>query len=196
MTTCRFCGSDLPDSALLCGECGRSTHPDDPQMAAGPLKQSEAPPAPRTGGPPSTPPVLWPRDTAVVPTEDEWDTYQSLDAPPPLPQVSGERFTLQFSTGESIVVAGSGLIGRGPSPEPGEYVDHLIPIFDVGRSMSKTHVEFGQESGSFWVSDRYSTNGTLVRRPGTEPARCVPGRRCFVERGTRVEMGDQFFIVS
>src|SRR5690606_38087635 len=108
----------------------------------------------------------------------------------------GERYVLQFSTGESIVVAGTGLIGRNPSPEPSEYVDELVAIFDVGKSVSKTHVEFGQESGRFWLSDRYSTNGTVVRQPDTDPVRCEPGKRYMIARGSRVEIGEQFFIVS
>ena len=60
---------------------------------------------------------------------------------------SGARYVLQFSTGESVTVGGSGLVGRNPSMQPGEYVDQLVPIFDAGKSVSKTHLEFGQEAG-------------------------------------------------
>lgn len=109
---------------------------------------------------------------------------------------TGERFVLQFSTGESVTVHGAGLIGRNPSAQPGEYVDQLVSIFDVGKSVSKTHLEFGQEGGRFWVSDRYSTNGSIVRQPEAEPRRCEPGRRYFVMRGTRIDVGEQFFVVS
>ena len=108
----------------------------------------------------------------------------------------GERFVLQFSTGESIIVTGAGLVGRNPAAQPGEFVDQLVAIFDAGKSVSKTHLEFGQEAGRFWVSDRYSTNGSIVRQPDAEPRRCEPGRRYFVARGTRVDVGDQFFVVS
>ncbi len=107
-----------------------------------------------------------------------------------------ERFVLQFSTGESVTVSGLGLIGRNPSSQPGEYVDQLVTIFDAGKSVSKTHLEFGQDSGRFWVSDRYSTNGSTVRQPDQEPKRCEPGRRYFIARGTRVDIGEQFFVVS
>jgi predicted nucleic acid-binding Zn ribbon protein len=107
-----------------------------------------------------------------------------------------ERFVLQFSTGESITVSGAGLVGRNPASQPGEFVDQLVTIFDAGKSVSKTHLEFGQDSGRFWVSDRYSTNGSTVRQPDAEPKRCEPGRRYFIARGTRVDIGDQFFVVS
>ena len=109
---------------------------------------------------------------------------------------SGTRFVLQFSTGESVTVVGSGLVGRNPSMQPGEYVDQLVPIFDAGKSVSKTHLEYGQEAGRFWVSDRYSTNGTTLRQPDAEPRRADPGRRFFIARGTRVDIGEQFFVVS
>ena len=109
---------------------------------------------------------------------------------------AGTRYVLQFSTGESVTVAGSGLVGRNPSMQPGEYVDQLVPIFDAGKSVSKTHLEFGQEAGRFWVSDRYSTNGSVIRQPDAEPRRCDAGRRYFIARGTRVDVGEQFFVVS
>jgi uncharacterized Zn finger protein (UPF0148 family) len=108
----------------------------------------------------------------------------------------GTRYVLQFSTGESVTVAGSGLVGRNPSMQPGEYVDQLVPIFDASKSVSKTHLEFGQEAGRFWVSDRYSTNGSVIRQPDSEPRRCDAGRRYFIGRGTRVDVGEQFFVVS
>ncbi len=111
-------------------------------------------------------------------------------------RAAGERFTLQFSTGESVTVFGSGLLGRNPTPQPGEFFDQLVGISDPGKSVSKTHLEFGQESGSFWVSDRYSGNGSVVREPEAEERRLVAGRRYRIVRGTRVDIGEQFFVVS
>lgn len=109
---------------------------------------------------------------------------------------AGERFVLQFSTGENVTVRGQGLIGRNPGAEPGEVVDQLVAVFDPTKSVSKTHLEFGQESGRFWVSDRFSTNGSVVRQPDADPQRCDPGKRYFIARGTRVDIGEQFFVVS
>ena len=109
---------------------------------------------------------------------------------------SGSRFVLQFSTGESVTVFGTGLIGRNPVPQPGEYFDHYVTIVDPGKSVSKTHLEFGQTGGAFWVSDRWSGNGTLVREPESEAVRCDAGKRYRVVRGTRVSIGEQFFVIS
>jgi predicted component of type VI protein secretion system len=108
----------------------------------------------------------------------------------------GEKFVLQFSTGESVLVRGTGLIGRAPVTQPGEYVDLLLPVYDPARSISKTHLEFGQEDGVFWIIDRWSGNGTVLH-PLTGPAkRCEPGKRVRVDRGARVALGDQFFTLG
>ena len=124
------------------------------------------------------------------------DDGEDIEATRIVSAAGGDRFVLQFSTGESVTVSGAGLIGRNPAAQPGEYVDQLVSIFDVGKSVSKTHLAFGQEGGRFWVSDRYSTNGSVVRQPEAEQRRCEPGRRYFVVRGTRVDLGEQFFVVS
>ena len=108
----------------------------------------------------------------------------------------GDRFVLQFSTGESVTVFGSGLIGRNPHAEPGERFDHIVRLSDATKSVSKTHVEFGQEAGAFWIKDRYSGNGTVIREPDTSPVRCLPDRRHRLARGSRVDIGEQFFVVS
>jgi hypothetical protein len=109
---------------------------------------------------------------------------------------AGERFVLQFSTGESVIVYGTGLIGRNPRPEPGEFFDQLVRVLDPSRSVSKVHLEFGQDAGTFWIKDRFSGNGTVVREPDSVAVRCQPEKRFRVTRGTRVEIGEQFFIVS
>jgi pSer/pThr/pTyr-binding forkhead associated (FHA) protein len=108
----------------------------------------------------------------------------------------GDAFILQFSTGENLTVAGTGLIGRNPLAEPGEYFDSLVSIVDPGKSVSKTHLEFGQDGGQFWISDRYSANGTVVREPDRPARRGEAGKRYRVVRGTRIDIGEQFFIVS
>ena len=116
--------------------------------------------------------------------------------PAPIEPEPAERYILQFSTGESVTVTGSGLVGRNPSAEPGEYVDQLVTIVDPGKSVSKTHLEFGQEGGALWISDRFSGNGSGIRLPDLPRQHCDAGKRYPVPRGARVDIGDQFFIVS
>ena len=310
---CTYCGTELPEGALFCGECGRSAAPaakghprvQVPTVRPGEVHRStgaipvvaEVPAGDAIAAPqPAPEPSAWhwgeattgqvlceqcgatmdatdifcgecgavsqaaarhfsqPRDTVVIERllpveEDSLDgiddrvedvviAEDSIDAPAPAPEPEpepepepvadadepaagphshdlpfaesddveatriigrvkpGERFILQFSTGESSTVYGSGLVGRNPLPEPGEYFDQLVRVIDPSRSVSKTHLEFGQSDGAFWVLDRYSGNGTIVREPDAPPVRCLPDKRYRVVRGTRVEIGEQFFIVS
>lgn len=124
------------------------------------------------------------------------DTAIDLESTRLVSRGAYSRYVLQFSTGESVTVTGTGLVGRNPGMEPDEFVDQLVTLVDGGRSVSKTHLAFGQEQGRFWISDRYSTNGTVVRAPEEPERRCEPGRRYLVSRGTRVDIGEQFFVVS
>src|SRR5690606_35014259 len=134
-----------------------------------------------------------------APAESEGDFLPSPPAPAPT-AVSSQphietpsdessdqrsRFVLQFSTGESASVSGTGLIGRNPTPEPGEYFDELVTITDPSRSVSKTHLEFGQEAGDFWIRDRYSGNGTELRAPDAAVVHLIADRRYRVPRGSR-----------
>jgi hypothetical protein len=151
-----------------------------------------APSAPAPTLPVRPDPFPWgDRGSAIFSDSDELE--QTLIVPR---RETGERFVLQFSTGESVTVFGSGLLGRNPTPQPTEYFDQLVSITDPGKSVSKTHLEFGQEAGSFWVSDRFSGNGSAVREPEAAPRRLVAGKRYRIVRGTRVDIGEQFFVVS
>lgn len=157
--------------------------------------------APPVAVPPvSVPPVsVPPAGTVPAPLPKVPSPVPTFVAPDPVPApapVPTEKYVLQFSTGESVIVTGSGIIGRNPFAEPGEYVDHLVTVVDYDKSVSKSHLEFGQDEAGFWVSDRYSANGTTVREPDRDARRCEAGTRVHIVRGSRVDMGEQFFVVS
>jgi len=173
-----------------------------PAPAPAAAAQPETPKALLT--PPVTPPVTRAvaAPAASVPTTPRRldagfeSQHDDLEATRIVRGRQGDRFVLQFSTGENATVFGTGLIGRNPVLQPGEFVDQLVTILDQGKSVSKTHLEFGQTSGVFWVVDRFSANGTVVRQPDAPPQRLDPGKRQPVARGTRVDIGEQFFVVS
>lgn len=204
---CAQCGAPLSASDIFCPECGFVRHreggrarPSDTNILdpfPWGLPRSTEPVAPHNHAPaefePDAPPKAVATDVPAKPFAEIADVSETRLVPR---GPRGDRYVLQFSTGESVSVAGTGLVGRNPVAEPGEYVDTLIAIVDPGRSVSKTHLEFGQDDTSFWVSDRYSGNGTVVREPDREPRRCEAGKRYRVTRGARVEIGEQFFIVS
>lgn len=192
--TCSQCGAELSPSDIFCGECGfvRQAAVRTPDTAIlDPFPWG----LPRSIE--SSPEVVFDDGGVDDASVDDADDDDDIDATRIVSRSgTGERFVLQFSTGESVSVTGTGLLGRNPIPEPGEYFDSLVVITDSGKSVSKTHLEFGQEAGAFWVSDRFSGNGTFVREPDRQPRRCDPGKRYRIVRGTRVDIGEQFFIVS
>lgn len=260
---CGYCGTELPATALFCGECGRSlatstgrTAPvsmrperepvafaspvadeidgatvvtrvkpepveppaPEPELEPEPVEPAAVEPDPQPApvveldpwkAPAASAPVTVTNPTPT-PAPDPWSPPVRLLRPAPAPAVeediektrivtntvTGQRFVLQFSTGESVTIFGTGLVGRNPVKEPAEYFDHLVTIVDPGKSVSKTHLEFGQIGTSFWVADRFSGNGTTIREPDSAARRCEPGKRYRIARGTRVTMGEQFFVVS
>jgi hypothetical protein len=192
--TCAQCGALLAVSDIFCGVCGF-------------VRKSVAAPTARPSDTVAYDPFPWglPRVSDVVPPEvapeappePTYDDDSDVEATRIVERSGrGDRFVLQFSTGESVSVSGTGLIGRNPVAEPGEYFDSLVTIVDPGKSVSKTHLEFGQDAGAFWVSDRFSANGTVLREPDRPMRRGDAGKRYRVVRGTRVDIGEQFFIVS
>jgi hypothetical protein len=186
---CFRCGTLAEPEDLYCAECG--TVLASRTRAIEPL--SSTPPEPAALAEPA--PALAP-EHAPEP-EPEPEPHEDTEATRMVPRTAeGHRFVLQFSTGESVTVTGSGLAGRHPRAEPGEFVDHLVTILDPGRSVSKTHFEFGHEQGFFWFSDRHSGNGSVIREPGAAPRLCEPGRRYRIVRGTRIDIGEQFVVVS
>ncbi|UIP58171.1 hypothetical protein DSM26151_10420 [Agromyces marinus] len=188
---------------MFCGACGSSTsatpesrRPFDPRPGdtfvihrteTGVLSVPVHPPGPFEPPAASAP--------APAPDEDA-DEEPASGATPEEAPPAASAFVLTFTTGEVVTVRGTGLVGRRPLAEPEEAFDHLVQIVDRGVSVSKTHLEFGQHEGALWVADRYSANGTVVRRPGESGVRCEPGRRVLVPRGSRVEIGEQAFTVA
>ncbi len=183
---CVQCGSELEQDDIFCGECGFVRQPAG---AARPRDTLSLDPFP--WGAPLGSEGTELRGASAPTFDDDIDETRIVDR-----SVRGDRFVLQFSTGESVSVTGTGLLGRNPAAEPGEFFDSLVTISDPGKSVSKTHLEFGQDGGTFWISDRYSGNGTVARQPDSQPRRCEAGKRYRVARGTRVDIGEQFFIIS
>jgi hypothetical protein len=115
---------------------------------------------------------------------------------PPVPNGSTVSFVVAFSSGGIETIAGPVLLGRRPAEQPGETGFRLVAIADPGRSVSKTHLEFGIEGENLWVCDRFSANGTVLRPPGGRARLCEPGRRYRVGHGTRIEIGEQYIDVG
>lgn len=187
---CVYCEAPLPDAAMFCGECGNAVYPrDEVEAVVAPAPEPAGVVEVEAEGGRESEALVEVESGPVAPVPDESTRFVERRADP-------VPFVLHFSTGESVTVAGSGLIGRRPTAQPGEYFDEYVAIDDPGRSVSKTHLEFGQDGGVLWISDRFSANGTVVREPDRSPRLCPSGRRTRVARGSRVDIGEQFFLVG
>jgi hypothetical protein len=190
---CRTCGFVLTTAAMPAGTDTAVLLPFPVVPTIDPRVESPYEPLYPTMPPDE---IVVPRPAGAPLSNAVADAAQGIVPNPGLPLRRRDRFVLQFSTGESVISAGSGLVGRNPMPEPDEQIDQLVVVGDAGKSVSKTHLEFGQEDGEFWICDRWSANGTVIRVPGADGRRAEAGHRYRVPRGTRIEIGDQFFVVS
>ncbi|WP_082888866.1 FHA domain-containing protein [Leifsonia xyli] len=198
-----MCGTELAEGTLFCPMCGSSvtssrlrapevadSRPSDTSIISD--RVAERPPAPAVAG--RFPGEVDLDEDGLPPTQAM--TIVSVEEAPPARPAVHRSYTLSFSTGDVVEVSGSGLVGRRPITQPGEHVDQLIVLSDPTRSVSKTHLEFGLEGDELWICDRYSGNGTVAHPLGGVARQCEAGRRYRVTRGTRVEIGDQWFDVS
>lgn len=111
-------------------------------------------------------------------------------------RAGGLRWRVSFDTGDSFLVEGLGIVGRGPEARPGEPVRHVVPLPSTDMSLSKTHAQFHLAlDGVLVVMDRGSTNGSVLIRRGV--VRDLPaGRPATLLDGDRVRLGDREMIVS
>jgi len=161
--------------------------PDVPPPPPGPVQPNvQAPrlPTPPANRPPSSGPA------GANPAASAGATAAAPSATP----VS--RWRVTFDTGESFVVDGLALVGRGPQPRPGEAVRHLVPLRSTDMSLSKTHAQFHvARDGVLVVMDRGSTNGSVIIRKGVS-RELTAGRPATLVDGDRVKFGDREMVVA
>lgn len=165
-----------------------------PQKAARPRKQAVTVPAAQASPRPERRPVDPPPATTPAPTYYRPPLRGSAPiAPPPAAEpavdVELERTrlarrsvqeprpptaTLRFSTGDVAHVVGAALIGRKPAGDAGENVDLMVTVDDESRMLSRTHLRVEWHDGALWATDRASSNGTTIERPGAAPVELTP----------------------
>lgn len=99
---------------------------------------------------------------------------------------------LMTQTGQALRLSGTGVLGRRPAQlEDG--VPRQLVRFDE-PSISKSHLEYGH-TGSLWIRDLSSTNGTvLVDRCGVHTY-CAPGHKFEVAPGDLLRLGQALVTV-
>ncbi|MCF4122828.1 RDD family protein [Antribacter sp. KLBMP9083] len=174
-----------------------------PLAPQAPAPQAPAPYAPAPQAPPAAfqQPDSRPTRPAQHPGEatgeqPSWDTTRmglptspGVLTPAPLTTV-----VLELESGSRHVVDGPALIGRNPQSTDGAHAI-LVKIDDPTRSVSKTHAELGVDSAGLWLTDRGSTNGSVVSAPGLPPRVAEPGARVRVPVGSTIHLGDRRVLV-
>ncbi|WP_406035679.1 RDD family protein [Nocardioides sp. NBC_00163] len=161
-----------------------------PTLVPAPIAR-QAPPAPV---PPTPTPPAPPAPPAPPVASAAQAVAQPAPPPPPVPApqpAATARWRVTFDTGQSFVVEGLAIVGRGPEPRPGEEVAHRVALSSSDMSLSKTHAQFQiAADGTLVVMDRGSTNGTTLIRQGA--ARALGARRpAALVDGDKVKFGDR-----
>jgi hypothetical protein len=206
---CRVCTHAVPLNLSRCPNCGASDPLDvvaapfsigsppeaaehtDPALVTTEIQRSmldrwaDAAPVPEPA-PVALAPAPAPEPAAVAASpaltpEDEQTILRPRRMPP----------RLMFSTGQMLIVDGSALVGRTPSPTAGETVDTVFSVDDPTRSVSRTHFRVDWRDGRLTVTDRGSANG-LVLDGEALPA----GEPVELHDGDTIVLGDQSFTVQ
>lgn len=164
-----------------------------PQVEPVPVPPSTGPPPPAPAGTawstvaaPDSVPIAAPTDWFVTPSpgpSDEMHTVARRAAPH---RASVVRLV---AAGASPVDVGElTLVGRDPTPRPGEQAARLVSIGDP--SVSKTHLAIGTSGEQVWAEDRGSTNGSFLIDERGRAVALEPGLRATLVPPARLLVGD------
>ncbi|WP_072315035.1 RDD family protein [Agrococcus sp. Marseille-P2731] len=132
-------------------------------------------------------------DSTIRRVEIGQDDDEDLDVTRARPSARAAVATLVFDTGDRFAITGAALVGRNPAPTAGEVVEHLLPIADDTRSISKTHLLIA--TTPLAAIDRASTNGSSVIRAGVEHE-LEPGVPFPLAVGDAIRFGDRTVVVE
>jgi uncharacterized RDD family membrane protein YckC len=166
-----------------------------------PVSPTPAAPFPATGEPtPAPTPAPTPEFPAPAPGRRRAAAPAATRAPEPVPPRRAARPETRWlataDTGETVLVRGLTLLGRGPQPREGESVADLVALSSTDMSVSKTHAQLQlSDDGSLVVMDRGSTNGSVLIRQGV-PRHLSPGRPVTLLDGDVLRLGDRVLEIS
>lgn len=182
--------------------------PERPQPIVNLTAMRLVPPEPTPAGVapdvPVTPmpadPLPTPEPLAPAPGRRRAAAPAATRAPEPVPPRRAARQETRWrataDTGETVLVRGLTLLGRGPQPREGESVADLVALPSSDMSVSKTHAQLQlSDDGSLVVMDRGSTNGSVLIRQGV-PRHLSPGRPVTLLDGDVLRLGDRVLEIS
>lgn len=193
---CRRCQESVPVSAVTCPQCDVE-NPHDVSAAPRSTRVT-APitiPVPPARAEPTELLARWATAAAAAtqPSVDEFDELERTVIRAPQRKLAAD---LLFSTGQSLIVTTSALIGRSPVLPDGESVGTLFTVDDATRTVSKTHFRLDWEDNALLIVDRHSGNGVVVERDFESPRTLPPMAAFELHEGDRVLIGEQTFTVT
>ena len=99
---------------------------------------------------------------------------------------------LRVSNGQVVALDRTVVIGRRPRSTrvSGTDLPHLVAVDSPQQDISRSHVEVRVEGDSIVATDLRTTNGTTLRRAGSDPVRLHPGEGTVVVPGDVLDLGD------
>jgi pSer/pThr/pTyr-binding forkhead associated (FHA) protein len=160
MQTCSQCGSQNSDEARFCSQCGN------------PLPQQPAAPAP--GASETTATITFGTGAGKAEADDRSALNEAdAAAADALPAGSALLIVQRGPGAGSRYLLDTDLVSAGRHPESDIFLDDI--------TVSRRHVEFHREGGSFRVHDVGSLNGTYVNRDRIDDA--------LLQNGDEVRIG-------
>lgn len=208
---CPNCGNPIRLGAPFCGECGVALEsasivappPPPPPPPAPPIVDAPAsnpflisvPPGvltpPRDAAPDLAPPPAMQVAAPQVVVPGPAETDNDIEAT----RVSARRrarqgWSLEFSDGQRVQVAGSALVGRGPAADDRWPGAKLVAVVDATKTVSKTHAVLETIDDVLWVTDLHSSNGVFIEGPDGDDIDVEPGIRAAAPAGSSILLGD------
>lgn len=138
---------------------------------------------------PASPSALSAGASLVSAPDDE--DLDATRASAPVSASAKTRLALVWDDGTHTAIYARTVFGRNPAADGAT----AVAVRDETLSLSKTHFEVDADADGTWITDRHSTNGTVVLRGGTETT-LTPGERFRLQVGDRVEIGDRSVTVE
>jgi hypothetical protein len=99
------------------------------------------------------------------------------------------QVVLAISDGQEIPMDSAVLIGRAPRPDAGDQA-RPIKVVSPHHDVSRNHVRIEPAVGGVLVTDQNSTNGTVVRTPGSPSVVAAAGKAVLAQVGSLISLGD------